>query len=397
MSEPATEGRAAGRNASRARLLFLGVAVLLVAASFALFASAPKPERVAAAGADATAIPVRVLEVGPRPISRSTRLSGVVEARRRVELFAETSGRVIEIGVEELDPVEEGQLLLLVDPLLAEVAVERGKAAVARSESQLSLAESERKRFDSLAGRDAASASRRDQAVSVQDVAAANLREAEANLTEARDQLAKKSIVAPFAGVLQSFPVEQGEVLRMGESVAELLDVTETRIELGVTDREVVALRAGAPADVVLEAYPGERFEGRILRIGAAADTVSRKFPVELALPNEERRILPGMVARVTLGLGEPIPLRAIPRDAALDQFGSRFVFVIAREESGLVARQRRVRVRDIPFHPEDVELVSGVEDGERIAVEGIRELRDGAAVRIKEEGLRPLAAADES
>jgi len=383
MTDPAPAAPTGGR----ARLLFLSAAALLVLASLALFASAPQPERVAAAGADATAIPVRALEIRPRPIARSTRLSGVVEARRRVELFAETSGRVVELGAEELDLVTEDQLLAQVDPLLAEVAVERGLAAVARAESQLGLAASERKRFESLAGRDAASASRRDQAVSGHTVAAANLREARANLAEARDQLAKKTIRAPFAGVLQSFPVEKGELLRVGEKLAELLDLTEARIDLGVTDREIVELRAGAPAAVSLEAYPGEAFEGRILRVGAAADRVSRKFPVEIAVDNTAGRILPGMVARVTLGLGEPEPMRAIPRDAALDQFGVRFVYVIEPGDEGLVVRRRRVAVRDIPFRPEEIELVSGLEDGERIATSGIRELRDGAAVRVHNAG----------
>ena len=105
------------------------------------------------------------------------------------------------------------------------------------------------------------------------------------------------------------------------------------------------------------------------------------------------------MVARVTLGLGDPEPVRAIPRDAALDQFGVRFVYVVEAADGGLVARRRRVDVRDIPFRPEEIELISGVEDGERIATSGIRELRDGAAVRLKNAGpvVEAAAGADES
>ena len=386
MNEPVSP-----ESKGRARWIFLGAAALLLAGSFALYGLAPEPRRKAAAGAQATVIPVGTLIVEPRPLVRMMRLSGVIEPRRRVELFAEVGGRVIELGAEDLDAVEAGQLLVQMDPLLAEVAVERALAAVARAESQLALAESERARFESLAIRDVASASRRDQTVSAQKVAAANLREARANLSEARDQLAKKTIRAPFAGVLRGFPVQAGEVLQPGERLGELLDLSAARLELGVTDREIVALHAGATVSVEVEAYPGEPFQGRVLRVAAAADTVSRKFPIEVELDNPGRRILPGMVARVSLTLGRPEPVRSVPRDAILDQFGVRFVYVVEPGGTGLEARQRRVEVRDIPFRPEELEIVSGLADGERIVTEGIGELRDGSAVQPRE----PASLAD--
>ncbi|MAE93320.1 MAG: hypothetical protein CL910_01530 [Deltaproteobacteria bacterium] len=382
LSDPQTPHREEPKG--RARWLFGGVALVLLLAAVGLNLCAPKPETQAAAGAEATAIAVRALVVEARPLVRTTALSGVVEARRRVELFAEVGGRVIELGAEELDPVEAGQLLVQLDPLLAEVAVERAEASVQRAQSQLALAESERKRFENLATRDVASTSRRDQAVNGQKVAAANLREARANLAEARDQLAKKTLRAPFAGVLQGFPVEVGEFLRVGEQVGELLDLAAARIELGVTDREVVDLSPGAAVEVALEAYPEESFEGTVLRVAAAADTTSRKFPVEVELANPERRILPGMIARVSLGLGDPSPVRALPRDAVLDQFGVRFVYLLEDAEGVVVARRQRVEVREIPFRPEELEIVSGLEDGDRIAVGGLQELREGSRVRVK-------------
>jgi len=258
------------RRRPRAFWLFVGAAALLVAATLLLFAAAPEPRRVAAAGEQATAAPVRALALRPRPMQRETRSSGVVEPRRRVSLLSETRGRVLRVGAAELDSVAEGQLLLQVDPLLAEVAVERGRAAVARAESQLALARDARTRFQRLAERDVASAARLDQAVNDARVAEANLREARANLSEARSQLRKKKLRAPFAGVLQRFPVEAGEFLREGDLAAELLDLETVRIELGVSDREVVALKVGQPVRAELDAYPGEIFEAEVLRVGAA-------------------------------------------------------------------------------------------------------------------------------
>jgi membrane fusion protein (multidrug efflux system) len=180
----------------------------------------------------------------------------------------------------------------------------------------------------------------------------------------------------------------------MGDALAELLDLETARLEIGVTDREVVALGAGETVEIAIEAYPGEAFSGTILRVGAAADTTSKKFPVEIELENPERRLLPGMIARATLSLGATEPLRAVPRDVALDQFGVDFVYVVEEAEGGFVARKRRVSLRNIPFRPTQVELVSGVADGERIAASGMRALRDGARVRVRSE--KPVAKRDE-
>jgi hypothetical protein len=75
-----------------------------------------------------------------------------------------------------------------------------------------------------------------------------------------------------------------------------------------------------------------------------------------------------------------------IPRDATLAEFGVRSVFAIeaADGESGLVAHRRRVAVRQVPFRPGEFEVVSGLEAGERIAVTGTRQLRDGERVRLR-------------
>jgi membrane fusion protein (multidrug efflux system) len=379
---------------SRARWWFRGTALLLAAGAFALYAVAPTPETQAGAGDEAAAVPVRVLELEARLLERTTRLSGVIEPRRRVELFSETTGRVIALGAEKLDSVDADQMLVEVDPLLAEVAVERAAASIARAASQLALARGERERYEKLAGRDAASASRLDQAVNAEKVASANLREGRAALLEAKDGREKTAIRAPFAGVLQSFDVEAGEFLRMGDRIAELLDVTTVLIELGVTDREIVDVSKGASVSVAIEAYPGEVFDGSILRIGAAADMRSRKFPVEIELPNPGLRILPGMIAQVRLNLGDASPLRAIPRDAVVDRFGVRFVYVVAREGGRDVARRRRIEVRNISFLPGFVELVEGVEDGEFLATAGMSDLRDGVQVSVSREAVARAGAA---
>ncbi len=361
------------------RAIMLGAAALLLAGAFALFGTAPRPEPPEAVGTPPLRVEVHTVEA--RPMRPRARLAGVLEARRDVEIFSETHGRLLEAGAEEMDSVREGAVLLRVDPTLARASVERAEAALARTESQLELARINLERRRSLVERQVSSESQLDVDENAQRIAAAALREARAQRDEARDQLSKKTIVAPFDGVLRSFPVEVGEYVREGQRLGEILDLSAVRISVGLTDTEVVSLAPGAPAEVEVEAFPGERFAGRVLRVGRASDAETKKFPVEVEIPNGDGRLLPGMVARVNLDLGVEEPVVLIPREATIDEFGLRFVFLVESNGAGAVARRRQVQVRDVPFRPGLLRVTEGLAAGDRIATSGIRQLADGTPV----------------
>jgi membrane fusion protein (multidrug efflux system) len=364
------------------QLVLLGCAIALVVGGLILFRTAPEAEHTPAAG-EGAGLRVVATQVVQRVSVRSrAEVAGVLEARRSVQLFAETRGAVLEVGAEELDRVEAGQLLVKIDPLLAEVAVERAAATVARNRSELALASSNLARRRSLAERSVTSDADLEDAENAEKVAEAALRQSRADLSLARDDLTKKTITASFAGALRSFHVEVGEYVGEGQKLGELLDLDTARVMLGLSDRQVVTVRAGQTVTVAVEAYPEERFDGSILRVGAASDAVSRKFPVEVEIPNGERRLLPGMVARVSLDLGQPQPRAVIPREATVDEFGLRFVYRIEAEAGALVARRRRVGVRELPFRPGEFEVLSGLAEGDEIALTATRQLRDGEQIQ---------------
>jgi membrane fusion protein (multidrug efflux system) len=375
----------AGEASARSlRWVFLGVAAALLLAAALLFGTAEEPALEAAPGA--RPVEVAALRVDAAPLRLRARLAGVLEARRDVALFAETRGRVLAIGAEKLDRVKTGQVLVRVDPTLARVALERAEATVERSESELELAQLNLQRRRSLVQRQVSSEADLDVAENAERIAASALREGRAMRDEARDQLAKKVIAAPFDGVLRSFPVEVGEYVREGQQLAELLDLATVRMTVGVSDRQIVSIRPGAEVEVEVEALPGERFAGSVLRAGSATDADTRKFPVEVEVQNPDRRLLPGMVARVTLDLGDERAVLLVPRDATLDEFGLRFVYVLERNGAGSVARRRRVRVRDVAFQPGVLQIDEGLESGETIATTGMRQLSDGASVEVRAE-----------
>lgn len=376
----------------------LGVGILLLGAGFVLRSTAPEPDRVAAEGAAEAALEVRTLRVAAATTEHRASLAGVIEARRSVRLSSETSGRVIDVGAEALDAVEADQLLVRVDPLPAEISLRRAEASLARARSELALARSSLDRQESLAERAVASHQALDDARNRHRVAEASIREAAAMAEQARDDIEKKTIRAPFAGVLRTLEVEAGEFVALGQTLGELLDLSTARIRIGLSDRQIVVVRPGEAVDVAVQAWPAERFAGTILRVGAAADAQTKKFPVEVEIDNPDRRLLPGMVGRATLHLAGGAPRLLIPREAVTEEFGLRFVFAIDTQDGTSHARRRRVEVREVPFELGVLELVSGLEAGDEIAVSGTAILRDGDQVRTRRVAdLGPDASVDPS
>ncbi len=146
----------------------------------------------------------------------------------------------------------------------------------------------------------------------------------------------------------------------------------------------MVALAGGDAVEVSVDVFPGERFAGRILRVGRAPDARTGRYPVPVRVPNPDERLLPGMLGTVHLELGAARPALAVPRSAVRREFELDYVFVLEEgTEGGIHVRRQRVATRPLPFRPEQLEVTEGLEGGERIAVSGVRELRDGARVSV--------------
>lgn len=363
------------------RFIFPAIAALGVAGGVLLFWTAPDPTSLPVAEPQAPSL--RTLRLEARPVSGKAAISGLLQPRHSVEIFAEVDGRVTEVGAEALDRVQADQLLFRMDPLLAEVALKRAEAAEKRAESQSALASSNLNRDRGLANVNVASQAALDASENAARQAEAARLEAEASIAEARDRLAKKTVRAPFAGVLREFPVEVGEYVRAGERVAELLDVEKLEITIGLNDTQIVSVEKGRPVNLRVEALAGEPFVGEVDAVGGALDQGTRKFPVRIEVDNTQGRLLPGMVAVIDLELGAPREEILLPLEAIVDEFGLKYAYVIQPDgPDQWVAEKRRIEVRSLPFLPTQVAVKAGVTEGELVALSSVRQLRDGLAVR---------------
>jgi membrane fusion protein (multidrug efflux system) len=293
---------------------------------------------------------------------------------------------VVAVGAEEHERVEAGALLIQVERTFLEAAVERTRAQLLRAEAAHGLAVTELGRQRGLAQREVASEAQLDRAANEERAGYAALLDARAALSDARTRLEKTAITAPFAGVVNSLDLEPGAYLQPGEPVVELLDLSAIEVEFGVTDREVVALRVGDSVSLRVDVFPEERFAGSIAQVGHAADEQTRKYPVQAHVPNPDGRLLASMLGKVRFSVGDSHPAIRIPRRALQREFELDYVFLLEGEPGTAIVRRRRVKTRPVPFRPDLVEVLEGLKDAERVAVSGVRELREGQRVRLEGE-----------
>jgi membrane fusion protein (multidrug efflux system) len=314
-------------------------------------------------------------------------VSGVLEPVRSVVKGAEVPGAVVEVAVEENAHVQAGDLLVRLDPALPEAAVARARAAARQAEAADRLARAELGRQRNLSQGGVNSAAELDRADTEARRAAAQVAEARAQLVDAETRLAKTRIEAPFSGVVHLLDLEPGAYLQPGQPVAEIVDLSEVELEVGVSDRQIMALEDGAPVRVAVDVYPGEAFQGRILRRARAPDAATGKYAVPVRVANPEERLLPGMLASVRFELGDARPTLRVPRRAVLREFELDYVYALESvdgEDGVALARRRLVKTRPLPFRPDLVEVLDGLASGERIAITGLRELREGLRVRVR-------------
>ena len=387
----------------RTPVIVLTAALMLAAVGFALAWNSEgartereRQERLAAAsgdGATAAGAAPPVLVVDALRLEETAArvvvdIAVTLEAVRTVLVGAEVAGRVVEVPVREFEHVEAGAVLARLDPKLPEAAVAQARASWLRARSTYALATQEHGRQRNLSDKGVSSVADFDRTESEELRSDADVEAARAALSEAETRLEKTRISAPFPGVVSELDLEPGAYLQIGAPVARVSDLSAIEVEAGVDDRQILALSVGQAARLSVDAYPGRSFAGQVTGLPRTPDPVTRKYPVRVELANPDEQLLPGMIGRVRFELGESEDALRIPRRSVYSEFEVHYLFVLDETDAAAGearVRRRRVAVAPVPFRPDLLDVVSGVEPGERIAASGVRDLRDGLRVRVRE------------
>jgi RND family efflux transporter MFP subunit len=329
-----------------------------------------------------TAMRVRVAPAVEGSAAGVSNVTGVTSAFRHATISAEVAGRVVERHVEPGRVVKQGDPLVSLDATQATIALEEARANVAARRADLSDAERQRDRGDVLRKSDTMSERQHDSLRFGLDRSRAEISLAQAALRRAQKALDDAVVRAPFDGTVEEVSVQVGDYLAPGTPVSMLVDFTRVRVRAGVTANEADTLLPGMKARLSVPALGGLERDVEVQSVGKLADAKTGTYPVELWLDNEDGRLRAGMVAQVHFAAPEDEatgPL--VPRGALVRRSGQLVLFVVEGSGDSLHAAKRSVQLgRQIG---DQIEILGGIAAGERVVIDGVFALRDGAAVVI--------------
>lgn len=264
--------------------IVIGVTLWMVTG---MFGSEPEASSIAADASAAANAPVqvRVQEFTAREITREVLISGRTEPNRVIEVRAEAEGSVVDIGAERGDVVAEGAVLFKLDLRDRNAQLTEAAALVAQRELEF-------KAMQDLRARDFTTD------VQIADVTA-QLESARARHERIKLEIANTSVQAPIDAVLQERTVEIGDFVRIGDTVAELVDLDPLIVVGEVNERQISELSVGSKGAAIL--VDGAEVTGEVRYIAAVADPATRSFKIELAVPNPDNTVRAGQTAEIRL------------------------------------------------------------------------------------------------
>jgi RND family efflux transporter MFP subunit len=352
------------------KLMLLRLVVVVgVAALFAVAGckNAPPPE------AEPVVRPVKVLTVGLARSSGPLSFPGRVAAINQVDLAFRVGGPLIELPAREGDTVRQGQLLARIDPRDFQLAIDAARARYERTDADF-------ERFAALYEKDAVSKAQLDQARAARDVA-------DASLEDARAAFSDTYLKAPFSARVGARFVENFQDVRPKEAVLSLVDVSEVKIEVDITEAQLASYR-GYKGRVTarFDSARDREFDLEVLEIAAQADPRTQTYRGTLVMPQPSGlNVLPGMTANVThygAALAEDAIL--VPAVSVFaDSSGVPQGWVVDRGDD--TVHRRSVRTGALVGQSQ-ILVEDGLQPGETIAVTAVTLLREGLRVRPVDE-----------
>jgi RND family efflux transporter MFP subunit len=362
-----------------------------------------EPARVSAA-APAGPVPVQIATIDYREWPNVYEASGTVRARTLAALSAKVMGHVREVNFNTGDRVRAGQTLVVLDARDLESNVRRAEAArdevrggipeadnaIAAAKANLDLAQATFRRMQDLLEKKSISNQEFDETSARLKGAEANYAMARARRTQIDSRLAQVDqeiqaaaivrdyarIAAPFSGIVISKSVEPGTLASPGAPLLTLEQEGGYRLEVSVEESRMGAIRQGQTATVTLEAL-GSTVESRVSEIVPAVDASSRSYIVKLDLPAMSQ-LRSGMFGRASFSSGVARVL-TVPNGALKErgQLTSLFVVESATARTRLVTNGRR--------RENAVEILSGLDAGEKVIVPPPPGLSDGVRVEVRQ------------
>lgn len=322
--------------------------------------------------------PVNLVAAQSKTFTDVIDVIGVAKGRQSVTLTAATTQLVERVRFTDGQAVAKGQVLV-------ELKSTEQSAGSAQAQARLVQAQRDYDRWKQLAAQGYASKTALDQRE-------ATYLAAKADVDAARARESDRMVRAPFAGVMGLSDIAPGMLINPGVPIVTLDDISAVRVDFEVPDRYLASIREGQPLVAHIDAYPGEKIEGRIQKLDTRIDERTRAFTARAEFPNPGGKLKPGMMMRIGIARGQR-PVVAAPEAAVSVQGDTAFVYVVKNDGEHSVAERRPVLtgVRQDGL----VEIREGLQAGEQIVADGLNKIQPGQPVRVQAPAGAREAAAD--
>jgi RND family efflux transporter MFP subunit len=318
-------------------------------------------------------------------------LPGTLQAYVESPIYARTNGYLKKWYFDIGTRVQKGQLLADIDAPEIDQQLSQARAELGTSQANAQLSEITSGRYAELLKSDSVSRQEVDNAAGDLAAKKATVQSSEANVRRLQDLESFKHIYAPFSGVITRRNVDTGTLVNAGNggSSQQLFFLAQTdpiRVYVTVPENYSAAIRPGLGAYLELTQFPGEKFQGKVVRSAQAIDTATRTLLTEVDVPNKDGRLLPGGFAEVHLQVKVTGPRMQLPVNALL--FRSEGLRAIVVDANHKIHLQPLTIGRD---YGTSLEVLSGLNVDDWIVINPADSLEDGEQVRVKQSQQVPV------
>lgn len=367
----------------RTAMLIVGVVlvVLLLAGGVTLLKRA-RDERVLAKETERNSVPsVAVIHPKAEKPDQELVLPGSLQAYEESPIYARTNGYLVRWYKDIGSRVQQGELLAKIDTPEIDQELLQTRAARQQVEAQLELARTSDERWQSLRQTDSVSQQEADQQSSIYQQSKANLAAADANVRRLEQLESFKNVYAPFSGVLTKRNVDPGALINAGAGGRELFDIAKVdplRVYVSVPQAYAQNIKIGMKAQVTLQEFPGQTFQGSVARTAEAIDMATRTLLTEVDVPNKKRRLLPGSFGEVHFSVDSDANKVTVPINAML--------FRAEGARVAVVGADGKVQLRPVSIgrdYGATLEILDGLSVDEQLIVNPSDSLEEGQQVRV--------------
>ena len=319
-------------------------------------------------------VPVSVATVEPRGWSDQIEALGTANANESVTITAKVTEQVERVNFEDGDFVEAGAVLVDLSGRAELAELEEARAAYREAQQQLD-------RQSELVKAGTIARAQLDTQTGLRDAA-------RARMDTVRARLSDRVITAPFDGVLGFRQVSKGGMITPGMAIATLDDISIIKLDFSVPETFLAVLKDGQEIEATSAAFPDRTFKGTVTSVGSRVDPVTRSITVRAEITNADRTLKPGMLMAVKLFRPER-PALVIPEIALVQVGADAFVYRVKGDDT-----VEQVKVTPGSRRRGELEIVEGLEAGQRIVVEGTVKLRPGAKIVATEAPRSPVERA---